>query len=54
MTQSRLEERLRQYCGSGIYPLHMPGHKRRMQPAAGLDCAAWDTTETAATSTKAR
>ena len=26
-------------------PLHMPGHKRRVRPAAGLGCAAWDMTE---------
>lgn len=26
-------------------PLHMPGHKRRVWPAAGLGCAAWDMTE---------
>ena len=44
MTQSRLEERLRQYCGSGIYPLHMPGHKRRPGPCPGLPYA-WDLTE---------
>ena len=44
MTQSRLEARLRQYCGSGIYPLHMPGHKRRPGPCPGLPYA-WDLTE---------
>lgn len=27
------------------YPLHMPGHKRRVPPAPGLGCAAWDLTE---------
>ena len=27
------------------YPLHMPGHKRRVRPAPGLDCYAWDLTE---------
>lgn len=26
-------------------PLHMPGHKRRVPPAPGLDCYAWDLTE---------
>lgn len=26
-------------------PLHMPGHKRRVAPAPGLGCAAWDLTE---------
>ena len=44
MTQSRLEARLRQYCGSGIYPLHMPGHKRRPGPCPGLPYE-WDVTE---------
>ena len=44
MTQSRLEARLRQYCGSDIYPLHMPGHKRRPGPCPGLPYA-WDLTE---------
>lgn len=29
------------------YPLHMPGHKRRLPPAPGLGCYAWDTTEVA-------
>ena len=27
------------------YPLHMPGHKRRVPPAPGLGCYAWDLTE---------
>ena len=36
-------------AAAASYPLHMPGHKRRMPPAPGLGCAAWDTTETAAT-----
>ena len=45
---SLLEQQL-SAAAAASYPLHMPGHKRRMQPAAGLDCAAWDTTETAAT-----
>ena len=26
-------------------PLHMPGHKRRVPPAPGLSCYAWDLTE---------
>ena len=45
---SLLEQQL-SAAAAASYPLHMPGHKRRMEPAAGLDCAAWDTTETAAT-----
>ena len=28
----RLEDRLREYAGSGAYPFHMPGHKRRPTP----------------------
>ena len=32
-------------CAGRSYPLHMPGHKRRMPPAPGLGCYAWDTTE---------
>ena len=28
----------------GMYPLHMPGHKRRVAPAEGLPYA-WDVTE---------
>ncbi len=32
-------------CAAARYPLHMPGHKRRVLPAPGLSCAAWDTTE---------
>ena len=27
------------------YPLHMPGHKRRVPPAPGLSCYAFDLTE---------
>lgn len=45
---SLLEQQL-SAAAAASYPLHMPGHKRRMPPAPGLDCAAWDTTETAAT-----
>lgn len=45
---SLLEQQL-SAAAAASYPLHMPGHKRRMQPAPGLGCAAWDTTETAAT-----
>lgn len=35
-----LKEELEQYVNSGIYPFHMPGHKRLVPPAAGLaaDC----------------
>lgn len=35
-----LKKELEEYTGSGIYPFHMPGHKRRISPAAGIavDC----------------
>lgn len=36
-------------AAAASYPLHMPGHKRRVLPCPGLTCARWDTTETAAT-----
>ena len=39
-----LQSRLSAYAGEGMYPFHMPGHKRRMQPAPGLPFA-WDLTE---------
>lgn len=39
-----LESQLRAYCGSGIYPMHMPGHKRNLEPAPGLPYS-WDVTE---------
>lgn len=41
---SRLWQQLTDYAGGGLYPLHMPGHKRRVAPAPGLP-AAWDLTE---------
>ena len=39
---------LQQQCeqlAAARYPLHMPGHKRRVAPAPGLTCAAFDLTE---------
>ena len=44
MSKSLLQDQL-EACAAARYPLHMPGHKRRVLPAAGLACAAWDTTE---------
>ena len=31
-----LQKQLEEYVSQGLYPLHMPGHKRRVQPAPGL------------------
>jgi arginine/lysine/ornithine decarboxylase len=39
-----LQTRLEEYAAQGLYPFHMPGHKRRVEPAPGLP-AAWDVTE---------
>ena len=39
-----LQSQLQSYASSGLYPLHMPGHKRRGVPAPGLP-AGWDMTE---------
>ncbi len=39
-----LQSQLNAYAASGPYPLHMPGHKRRMDPAPELP-ARWDLTE---------
>ena len=39
---------LQQQCealAGARYPLHMPGHKRRVPPAPGLGCYAFDLTE---------
>ena len=36
MTEQGLHDRLSEYCSSGIYPMHMPGHKRQMAPAPDL------------------
>lgn len=44
MDQFLLEQQLKAYVSSGLTPLHMPGHKRRMEPAAGLPYD-WDVTE---------
>lgn len=39
-----LQDQLRDYCGSGICPMHMPGHKRALAPVPGLPYD-WDLTE---------
>lgn len=39
-----LQSELEAYGESGIYPMHMPGHKRNLSPAPGLPYA-WDVTE---------
>lgn len=39
-----LQSQLNAYVSSGPYPMHMPGHKRRMDPAPELP-ARWDMTE---------
>lgn len=40
-----LQTQLEEYTKNGLYPLHMPGHKRRMAPAPGLSSYRWDMTE---------
>ncbi|MGN0975181.1 MAG: amino acid decarboxylase, partial [Gemmiger sp.] len=42
--QAPLQHRLEEYAASGLYPLHMPGHKRRLAPAPDLPYR-WDVTE---------
>ena len=42
--KSTLQQQL-QTLSVARYPLHMPGHKRRVRPAPGLGCYAWDLTE---------
>ena len=42
--KSTLQQQL-ETLSAARYPLHMPGHKRRVRPAPGLDCYAWDLTE---------
>ena len=44
MNTHLLQTRLEDYAAAAPYPLHMPGHKRRVDPAPGLP-AAWDVTE---------
>lgn len=44
MDEFILYEQLVRYVQSGIYPLHMPGHKRRMAPGPDLPFG-WDVTE---------
>ena len=42
--KSILRDQLREYCGLGIYPMHMPGHKRSLAPVPDLPYE-WDVTE---------
>ena len=44
MNTHLLQTQLEDYAAAAPYPLHMPGHKRRVDPAPGLP-AAWDVTE---------
>ena len=44
MTKSTLQQQV-ETLSAARYPLHMPGHKRRVPPAPGLGCYAWDLTE---------
>ena len=44
MIKSTLQQQL-ETLSAARYPLHMPGHKRRVPPAPGLGCYAWDLTE---------
>ncbi len=39
-----LQSLLEHYCSQNLYPMHMPGHKRRVAPAPGLPYR-WDVTE---------
>lgn len=39
-----LQRQLQEYAARDLYPFHMPGHKRRVQPAPGLPYG-WDVTE---------
>ena len=39
-----LHSQLEEYAAKGLYPFHMPGHKRRCEPAPGLPFG-WDVTE---------
>ena len=39
-----LQSQLEEYAAKGLYPFHMPGHKRRCEPAPGLPFG-WDVTE---------
>ena len=44
MMQSLLQQQC-EALAAARYPLHMPGHKRRVAPAPGLGCYAFDLTE---------
>lgn len=44
MGTENLYQQLLAYAQNGLYPLHMPGHKRRLAPAEGLPVG-WDVTE---------
>ncbi len=39
-----LLKQLKDYAAGPLYPMHMPGHKRQLSPAAELPCG-WDMTE---------
>lgn len=41
---AQLQEQLKHYAEGPLYPLHMPGHKRRLSGAPGLPFG-WDVTE---------
>ena len=41
----RLYDRLKEYADSGVYPLHMPGHKRRLAPPEAGEVYRMDITE---------
>ena len=40
----KLESQLQSYAAGPLYPMHMPGHKRRLSPGGTLPCG-WDMTE---------
>lgn len=42
--QHILQSQLEEYASKGLYPFHMPGHKRRCKPVPGLPYG-WDVTE---------
>ena len=44
MEEDILRRQLEEYAQGGPYPLHMPGHKRRLSPGPGLPYE-WDVTE---------
>lgn len=48
MEAAVLQRELEEYVQNGLYPLHMPGHKRRIPPGPGLPYQ-WDVTEVSGT-----